>query len=133
MCYPAWRSPVLTLPSHTHSTPLRPPRCRLVEPDLPAALLHYAMAARAQDPSAQAILGYRHAEVCVWGGAGRLGWLEADAAKYVDAGTAAAWPTSPVCLSPTHTLTPPFTPHPAAGAGRSQELPHRRPLLRASR
>lgn len=47
----SWRRRATHPPTHP---------CRLVPPDVPAALVHYSLAASAGDPVAQMSLGYRH-------------------------------------------------------------------------
>jgi TPR repeat protein len=69
-------------PLHSVRTPAF---CRLVPPDVPAALVHYMFAANAGDPVAQMTLGYRHllgidvpksCQTGVWGTGGREGGRE---------------------------------------------------------
>lgn len=58
-------SPWLAFWGHWHLPLAHPPLsaclpCRLVPPDIPAALVHYTFAAKSGDPVAQMSLGYRH-------------------------------------------------------------------------
>ena len=82
----------------------RPPACcRLVPPDVPAALVHYSLAASAGDPVAQMSLGYRHLQgigvpqscqtgacACAVGPAGRRRGAPRRAAAAVHAARSAA-------------------------------------------